>query len=148
MKIYENALNVDEILKQWYAQSADGKSGAFISFVGIVRDEGGISGLSFDIYKPLLKAWFDKWQERASKSGARVFFAHSSGDVLVGQSSYIAAIKSPKRRVALSMIDEFVEDFKACAPIWKYDIINGERIYAASRSTALKSAGILAKDDE
>ena len=40
-------------------------------------------------------------------------------------------------------IDEFVEDFKAQAPIWKYDIINNKRVYAKDRSTAIFGAGIL-----
>ena len=40
-------------------------------------------------------------------------------------------------------IDEFVEDFKAQAPIWKYDIINKQRVYAKDRSTAISGAGIL-----
>jgi molybdopterin synthase catalytic subunit len=39
--------------------------------------------------------------------------------------------------VALELIDEFVEDFKASAPIWKYDIINGQRVYTLDRSTAI-----------
>jgi len=69
--------------------------------------------------------------------------AHSKGDVLNHKSSYIAAVCSPKRRVALELIDEFVEDFKANAPIWKYDIINGKREYALDRSTAISGAGIL-----
>jgi len=63
---------------------------------------------------------------------------------MVHESSYIAAVFSPKRRVALEMIEEFVEDFKANAPIWKYDILNGERVYARDRSTAIKGSGILA----
>jgi molybdopterin synthase catalytic subunit len=41
------------------------------------------------------------------------------------------------------MIDEFVEDFKSAAPIWKYDIIDGKRVYAEDRSTAIKGAGLL-----
>ena len=69
--------------------------------------------------------------------------AHSRGDVLLHESSYIAAIFSPKRRVALEMIESFVEDFKASAPIWKYDLIEGERIYAKDRSTAIAGNGIL-----
>jgi molybdopterin synthase catalytic subunit len=69
--------------------------------------------------------------------------AHSRGDVLNHTSSYISAVCSPKRRVALELIDEFVEDFKASAPIWKYDIINNQRKYALNRSTAIAGAGIL-----
>jgi len=72
-----------------------------------------------------------------------VLMAHSRGDVLNHQSSYIAAVCSPKRRVALELIDEFVEDFKASAPIWKYDIISGKNEYAIDRSTKIKGAGIL-----
>ena len=54
-----------------------------------------------------------------------------------------SAVFSPKRRVALEMIEEFVEDFKASAPIWKYDLINGERVYAKDRSTAIEGSGLL-----
>ncbi|MDR3346354.1 MAG: molybdenum cofactor biosynthesis protein MoaE, partial [Campylobacteraceae bacterium] len=46
-------------------------------------------------------------------------------------------------RAALELIDEFVEDFKKKAPIWKYDIKNGERVYAKERSTKLLGAGLL-----
>jgi molybdopterin synthase catalytic subunit len=45
--------------------------------------------------------------------------------------------------VALELIDDFVEDFKANAPIWKYDVRDGERIYAEDRSTPMEGAGIL-----
>lgn len=69
--------------------------------------------------------------------------AHSRGDVLNHTSSYIAAVCSPKRRVALELIDEFVEDFKKSAPIWKYDIKNKVRVYAQERSTKIQGAGIL-----
>jgi molybdopterin synthase catalytic subunit len=69
--------------------------------------------------------------------------AHSRGDVLNHTSSYIAGVCSPKRRVALELIDEFVEDFKAQAPIWKYDIIDGKRVYAEERSSKIDGAGVL-----
>jgi len=143
LALYEGALPVEEILKDWYQGYHDKNFGAFINFVGIVRDEDGIEGLSFDIYEPILRSWFDAWQERAKEKGAILLMAHSKGDVLNHQSSYIAAVLSPKRRVALEMIDAFVEDFKASAPIWKYDIIGGKREYALERSTALKNSGIL-----
>jgi molybdopterin synthase catalytic subunit len=62
----------------------------------------------------------------------------------VHESSFIAGVCSPQRKVALKLINEFVEDFKANAPIWKYDLINNERIYALKRSQKLQNAGILA----
>ena len=143
LSIYNGDLPVNEITSSWYDEFKTSNYGAIITFVGVVRDENNISGLSFDIYEPILNKWFDTWQDKANKQNAIVLMAHSKGDVLNHQSSYIAAVCSPKRRVALELIDEFVEDFKASAPIWKYDIINGKKEYALDRSTKIKGAGLL-----
>ena len=143
LKLYKDALPVEEIVLNWYTTYKNQNYGALIHFIGIVRDENNIDGLSFDIYEPILRSWFDTWQTKARKEGAILLMAHSQGNVYVHESSYIAAVLSPKRRVALEMIDAFVEDFKASAPIWKYDIIDGERIYAKDRSTPLPNSGLL-----
>lgn len=143
LELHDGSLPVEEILNRWYNDMKDKNYGAFIPFVGIVRDEDGISGLSFDIYEPILKSWFNSWQNRAKEEGAYLLMAHSRGDVLNHTSSYISAVVSPQRKVALKLINDFVEDFKASAPIWKYDLIDGKRVYAKERSTALKGAGLL-----
>lgn len=143
LHLMDGSLKVEEITNNWYRKYKDSNYGAIITFVGVVRNENGIDGLSFDIYEPILNIWFDKWQEKANEKNAIVLMAHSRGDVMNHESSYIAAVCSPKRRVALELIDEFVEDFKAQAPIWKYDIINRQRVYAKDRSTAIKGSGIL-----
>jgi len=143
LELFNGSLDVEKITNGWYNNFRLSNYGAIITFVGVVRAENNINGLSFDIYEPILNSWFDKWQEKAKKQNAIVLMAHSRGDVLNHTSSYIAGVCSPKRRVALEMIDEFVEDFKANAPIWKYDIINGTREYALDRSTAINGAGIL-----
>jgi molybdopterin synthase catalytic subunit len=144
LELFDGPLAVEDILARWYKDESTQNYGAFIPFIGTVRDEDDIDGLSFDIYEPILNSWFDAWQEKAKAKGAWLKMAHSRGDVLLHQSSYIAAVFSPKRRVALEMIDEFVEDFKASAPIWKYDLIDGKRVYAEDRSTAIKGSGVLA----
>lgn len=143
LELFEGSLPVEDITNRWYQEFKNSNYGAIITFVGVVRDENKIDGLSFDIYEPILESWFNKWQEKANEKNAIVLMAHSRGDVLNHESSYIAAVCSPKRRVALEMIDEFVEDFKASAPIWKYDIIDGKRVYAEDRSTKIQGAGVL-----
>ncbi|MEN4054057.1 MULTISPECIES: molybdenum cofactor biosynthesis protein MoaE [Sulfurimonas] len=143
LSLYDGALDVPKILKEWYDAEAQSNYGAYIPFVGTVRSEDGIDGLSFDIYEPILESWYEAWQKKAQERGAIIKMAHSRGDVMLHESSYIAAVFSPKRRVALEFIDEFVEDFKASAPIWKYDLIDGQRVYAKDRSTAIKGSGIL-----
>ncbi len=143
LQLFKGSLPVEQITNRWYDEFKNSNYGAIITFVGVVRDEDGIDGLSFDIYEPILNSWFTSWQEKAKQKGAMVLMAHSKGDVLNHTSSYIAGVCSPKRRVALELIDEFVEDFKASAPIWKYDIINGKREYALDRSTPINGAGLL-----
>ena len=106
---------------------------------GISRE---IEGLSFDIYEPLLREWFARWEERLG-GRAILCMAHSRGDVMVGESSFVCAIISPQRRVALEYYEAFIEDFKHRAPIWKYDLVAGHRIYASARSHVLPSSGLL-----
>ncbi len=148
MELYEGPLNVKEIFGRWLDEEAESNYGAYIPFVGTIREEEGIEALSFDIYEPILRQWFEAWQAKAAERGAKVKMAHSIGDVPVHTSSYISAVFSPRRRVALELIEEFVEDFKANAPIWKYDVIDGKRIYAADRSTPMEGAGILGIGNE
>ena len=146
LELHNGSLDVPNILKKWYEEEEQSNYGAYIPFIGTIRDEDGIDGLSFDVYEPILESWFKAWQEKAKEKGAIIKMAHSKGDVMLHESSYIAAVFSPKRRVALEFIDEFVEDFKASAPIWKYDLKDGQRIYAADRSTAIKGSGLLNKE--
>jgi molybdopterin synthase catalytic subunit len=143
LQLYDGNLPVEDITNAWYDEFKNSNYGAIITFIGIVRDEDKIDGLSFDIYEPILNNWFDSWQKKANKLNAVVLMAHSKGDVLNHQCSYISAICSPKRRVALELIDEFVEDFKASAPIWKYDLKNNKKEYSLQRSTKLRGSGIL-----
>ncbi len=146
LELHDGSLHVNTILAEWYTKISDKNYGAFIPFVGIVRDEDGIEGLSFDIYEPILNSWFEAWQAKAKAQNAYLLMAHSKGDVLNHTSSYIAAVVSPKRKVALKMINDFVEDFKANAPIWKYDIIESKRVYAKERSHILSGSGLLKAD--
>ena len=143
LELYQGNLPVEKITNRWYNDIKLSNFGAMITFVGIVRDEDNIDGLSFDIYEPILKKWFDTWQKKANKQNAIILMAHSIGDVPNHTSSYIAGVCSPKRKVALKLINDFVEDFKASAPIWKYDLKDSKRLYAIDRSTKIDGAGLL-----
>lgn len=144
MELYNGSLDTKEIVGRWLDEEASSNYGAYIPFIGTIRAEEGIEALSFDIYEPILQKWFDAWQDKAETLGAVVKMAHAIGDVPVHRSSYVSAVFSPKRRVALELIDAFVEDFKANAPIWKYDVKVGKRVYAEDRSTPMDGAGVLA----
>ncbi len=143
--IKNGAINTNEMLNLWEKIARKRNFGAVSLFIGIVRAENEISALSFDIYLPLLESWLDSWQKKAQiiEPNLQILMAHSKGDVKVGESSFMCGILSRNRKGALAIYDEFIEDFKANAPIWKYDIKNGARIYAQDRSKKLRGAGIL-----
>ena len=139
----QGALDTSALFSQWFEAHRGLNLGAFSSFCGIVRAEDGIEALSFDVYESLLKAWFENWCEQVKHEDARLCFAHSLGEVRVHQSSFLAGVFSPHRKLSLRLINDFVEDFKKNAPIWKYDVIKGERIFAKERSHKLAGAGLL-----
>ncbi len=142
IEIFEGGLPVEDILNRWYEYAKELNSGAFLPFIGVVREENDIEGLSFDIYLPLLYNWFKKWQNLDVK----IKMAHSVGDVKVKESSFMCGVFAKHRKEAFYYIEEFVEDFKANAPIWKYDIKDGKRVFASDRAKPIKGAGILLKD--
>jgi len=142
--IYKGPIDVDNLLSRWYSAEHNKNYSAMVSFTGTVRKEGGIEALSFDIYRPILEKWFKGWRTRLEDKDANLAMAHSEGDVPVHRSFFVCAIFSPKREIALKMLDEFIEDFKTNAPIWKYDVIDGKRIYAKDRSTPMAGSGLLA----
>ncbi len=144
LEIFQGALDTSKLLNQYQQEASLKNFGAFCVFVGIVREENNIQGLSFDIYEALLKAWFENWQIKAKNLGVMLKMAHSNGDVLVGQSSFLCVLMGKNRKNALELYENFIEDFKHNAPIWKYDLINNERIYAKERSFPLKGSGLLA----
>ena len=144
LELHNGPLDVESIFSKWLHEEEESNYGAYIPFVGTIRAEDDIEALSFDIYEPILQKWFNDWVAKADVLGAKVKMAHAIGDVPIHTSSYISAVFSPKRRVALELINEFVEDFKANAPIWKYDVKDGKRIYAADRSTPMNGFGLLA----
>ena len=142
-ELHNGALSVTQIYKAWFERYKSENLGAMITFCGIVRDENGVEALYFEIYEKLLKAWFDKWCEKVAQDKVVLCFAHSKGEVKIHQSSYFVAVISKQRKLGLALINEFVEDFKANAPIWKFDVKNGVKTYAFERSSKLKHAGIL-----
>ena len=142
-EIHNGALDVPSIYSSWFERLRGENLGAFITFCGIVRAENGVSALHFDICDELLGAWFEKWCKKVAPHKAWLCFAHARGEVKIHQSSYFAGVASKQRKLALALISDFVEDFKANAPIWKYDVKNGAKIYALERSTKLGGAGLL-----
>ncbi|GAA9033027.1 molybdenum cofactor biosynthesis protein MoaE [Helicobacter pylori] len=137
LKIIQGALDTDKLLKAYQEEACTKNFGAFCVFVGIVREEDNIQGLSFDIHEALLKTWFEKWHHKAKDLGVVL-------KKMARQSSFLCVLMGKNRKNTLELYQDFIEDFKHNAPIWKYDLIHNKRIYAKERSHLLKGSGLLA----
>ena len=49
LQLFDGSLAVEQITNSWYNKYKNSNFGAIITFVGVVRDENKIDGLSFDI---------------------------------------------------------------------------------------------------
>ncbi|WP_120946001.1 MULTISPECIES: molybdopterin synthase catalytic subunit [Helicobacter] len=145
LEVVEGALDTARFYAQWERECVAHNYGALCVFVGVVRaQESGFEGLSFDLYMPLLEAWFQDWQARARAREVVLRMAHSRGDVPVSQSSYMVGLMARHRQAPLELYSAFIEDFKHNAPIWKYYLQNQRRVYAQDQSHPLKGSGLLA----
>ena len=62
LEVFKGGVPVIHTLERWYEEFKLDGFGAMIPFIGIVRPDNGIEGLSFDLYLPMLNEWFKKWQ--------------------------------------------------------------------------------------
>ena len=143
LTLHKGPLDTLAIYANWHAFASEHNLGASVIFTGVVRAENGYDGLSFDIYPPLLEQWFNAYCNKAKLHNVILTMPHAIGDVPNHKSSYMAGIFSRQRRAALGIFEDFIEDFKHHAPIWKYDLKHNQRFYAKERSHHLPHSGIL-----
>jgi len=80
LTIHNGHIDSEKLFKEWYKKYRFENYGAFITFVGIIRDENSINGLSFDIYRPILNSWFQEWQNKAENWEIGVGLASGGSD--------------------------------------------------------------------
>ena len=53
LQLFNGCLPVEEIINSWYGRFKNSNYGAIVTFIGVVRDENKIDGLSFDIFEKI-----------------------------------------------------------------------------------------------
>jgi molybdopterin synthase catalytic subunit len=99
-------------------------SGAFVTFLGVVRDhnEGRtVTRLDYEAYD----AMADKELARivaeleSENPGVSCFAAHRLGELTVGDTAVLCAVSMPHRSEAFQICKELIDRIKARVPIWK-----------------------------
>ncbi|MDP7037692.1 MAG: molybdenum cofactor biosynthesis protein MoaE, partial [Myxococcota bacterium] len=117
--VSESPLSLDEIL----TKIRDSNNGAAVFFLGSVRRHAQgktVTKLSYEAYEPMASQELDRIAHACGKSEeAKVYIAHRSGTLKIGDIAVIIAAAAPHRDAAFKACRNALEALKKDVPIWK-----------------------------
>ncbi|MBF4992824.1 molybdenum cofactor biosynthesis protein MoaE [Arthrobacter gandavensis] len=109
-----------------YAEVWTPQAGAVVTFSGIVRNHDGGKGVRSLGYSahPTASAVVAAVADRiaAKYDGVRIWAAHRTGPLEIGDAALVAAVASAHRGTAFAACSELVDTVKAEVPIWKEQV--------------------------
>jgi len=111
-------------LDEWHGVAVDGRDGASVEFLGIVRgEESGrpISHLDYEAYEPMAERLIAQCIEEAETRWSlhQVYIRHRVGRVAVGEVAALIGVQAPHREEAFEACRFLINAIKRHAPIWK-----------------------------
>lgn len=115
-------------------QVPDGRDGAVVTFLGLVRNHNlgrSVRYLEYEAYEPLALKAFERIASEigARWPSARLALHHRIGKLLVGEASIAIATRSPHRGDAYAACRYAIERVKQIAPIWKHEFFDGGEVW-------------------
>ena len=101
--------------------------GGIAMFVGRIRDLNNgrrVTGISYDLYRPLALARFEEIAEQAKRDitqSLKLYIAHAMGRLEVGDIAVVIAAGTPHRDEAFRACRAAIEAVKHATPIWKQE---------------------------
>ncbi len=133
-------------LTEALCSAADGRDGAVVTFLGLVRRQNmgrNVRYLEYEAYEPLaLKAFQriageigERWPE------AHLALHHRTGRLDIGEASVAIAARSPHRQDAYAACRYAIERVKQIAPIWKREFFEGGDVWIEGATADPDDAG-------
>lgn len=116
-----------------------GASGGVVLFLGRVRRDrtarGRVRALYYEAYRPLATREMARLEREAAQRWAteHIVVVHRLGVVPVGEVSVLVAVSAPHRAQAFDACRFLIDRLKSDVPIWKTDVLEGERARSGSR---------------
>ena len=111
-----------------YAQAWTPQAGAVVTFSGIVRNHDGgrdVRSLGYSAHPSASAVIADVAARIAAKyDGVRIWAAHRTGPLEIGDAALVAAVASAHRGTAFAACSELVDTIKAEVPIWKEQVFS------------------------
>ena len=99
----------------------EGKAGAVISFIGLVRGDETLLALELEHYPAMTTKALEEIEQMArTKWGlVDVRIVHRFGRLQLGEQIMMVAVSAPHRRSAFEAMDYMMDFLKSRAPFWK-----------------------------
>jgi len=99
----------------------EGKAGAVISFIGLVRGDETLLALELEHYPAMTTKALEEIEQMArTKWGlVDVRIVHRFGRLQLGEQIMMVAVSAPHRRSAFEAVDYIMDFLKSRAPFWK-----------------------------
>ena len=117
IEVTEKAIDVPKVLDSVRSKTA----GGVVHFIGVVRNDDGIEGLSYESYPEMAVSEMKRIAEEAKRRWLveTVAVVHRVGWIPVGEEAVVVAVGSPHRAEAFEVCRFVIDRVKEAAPIWK-----------------------------
>ena len=98
--------------------------GAIVTFLGVVRGEGGIKGLEVEVYREMAEEELEKLEREALEKFdiEAVEIVHREGSLKVGENIVVILVGAKHRKDAFRACEYLINELKERVPIWKKEL--------------------------
>jgi len=98
--------------------------GAIVTFLGVVRGEGGIKGLEVEVYREMAEEELEKLEREALEKFdiEAVEIVHREGSLKVGGNIVVILVGAKHRKDAFRACEYLINELKGRVPIWKKEL--------------------------
>ena len=126
VEITAGPIVIDRILQE----VADPRAGAFVLFLGVVRENARgrrVEALIYEAYQSLAQKEMEKIAAAIAERWpvTRVAMIHRTGQLMVGEASVAIGVSAPHRGAAFEAGRFAIDTLKLTVPIWKKEIWEG-----------------------
>ena len=113
------------------------RSGAVVSFTGVVRDDtGNLDHMFIEHYPGMTQAALQKFADQATETFGleKVLVIHRYGQLQPGEAIMMVATAARHRKDAFAGADYLMDYLKSRAPFWKKELSKGSAIWVAAKA--------------
>lgn len=121
IELTEHSLDIARWTEEW---AMDGRHGAVVTFVGVVREmENGalIAGLEYTVFEAMARHQLERLADEMATRWpvGHLHLVHRLGRVPAGEASLWIALSTPHRAEAFEACQWLIVELKRVVPIWK-----------------------------